>query len=112
MAFVAGLAHTPLEALSPSYWVILFAFPALYLIIVLFPSPETFETFIRSMVKDGKINFALHTLGGSLLLLNAFFNNVQHPDWGGLNAFLFVLSSTWLVSTFVLYRRNRLLNRQ
>ena len=113
MIIFGGLAHSPIQQLPLHYWVLLFAYPALYLPIVLSPAPGKFQAVIKSMSKDGKpVSFAWHALGGTLLLLNACFNQVQHPDWGGLNAFLFVLGGSWLVSTFVFYRRYMLLSKQ
>jgi hypothetical protein len=65
------------------------------------------------MSKDGKpVSFVWHALGGGLLLVNAGYNYVQNPDWAGLNLFLFVLGSTWLVATFLNYRRYQLLNKE
>jgi hypothetical protein len=113
MIVFGGLAQSPLQELPLLYWVLLLAYPALYLPILLFPEPGRLQAVIKIISKDGKAkSFVWHALGGGLLLLNAYFNQIQHPDWGGLNAFLFVLGSTWLVSTFVLYRRFQVLNKQ
>jgi hypothetical protein len=113
MATVGGLAHTPLQALPPIYWVLLLAYPALGLIMVFYPQPSPFEMNIKGIFGDAKSSAVAQTLiavinSGGLLFLG-YVSTRALPEWGGLSAFLIAGGATALVRAYAYYRRYQLL---
>ena len=113
MSAFLGLLRTPLQALPPLYWVVLFIPVMVGFLCTTFIVSDSSR---RSIVSSGNIPQylvfrPLHRaiFGGVLSLILAFMNNLTKPQWGGSTALYLLAACISLIVVYAMYKQSQFL---
>ena len=112
MSAFLGLLRTPLQALPPLYWVLLFIPVMVGFVCTMFiVSDSSRRNIITSsnIPQYRSLHRAIFGLVGVISLISAFMNNLTKPQWGGTTALHLLAACISLIVVYAMYKQSQFL---